>query len=68
MPAQTTRTIVKHGRFSGVVAIPTDYWRYHELKSGTEVRIFYDSLLPIVPPGCEAKLREREKLIRRLLE
>jgi len=68
MPAQTTRTITKHGRFSGVVAIPTDYRRYHGLNPGVEVKVIYDSLLLIVPPKAEKKLREREKLVRRLLE
>jgi len=68
MAAKTERTIMKHGRFSGVVAIPTDYRRYHNLNPGTEVKVFYDSLLLIVPPDAEEKLREREKLVRRLLE
>jgi hypothetical protein len=68
MPAETTRTVMKHGRFSGVVALPTDYRRYHHLEPGAEVQIIYDSLLLIVPPGAEHKLKERGELVRRLLE
>lgn len=67
MPAQATRKIMKHGT-SGVVAIPPDYRRYHNLNPGAHVEIFYDNLLLIVPPGAEEKLRERGELIRRLLE
>lgn len=68
MPAETTRTITKHGKFSGVIAIPTDYRRYHKLDPGTKVKVLYDNLLIIVPAGAEGKLREREELIRRVLE
>ncbi|MQY67761.1 MAG: hypothetical protein GH150_00020 [Hadesarchaea archaeon] len=68
MPGETTRTIMKHGRFSGVIAIPKDYRRYHHLDPGAEVKVIYDSLLLIIPPGGEKKLRERGELIRRLLE
>jgi hypothetical protein len=68
MPAETKRTITKHGRFSGVVALPTDYRRYHKLNPGTKVKVLYDSLLLIVPPDCEKKLQEKEEEIRRLLE
>lgn len=59
---------MKHGRFSGVVAIPVDYRRYHGLKPGVDVRVIYDSLLLIIPPGAEEKLRGREELVRRVLE
>lgn len=68
MPAETTRRVMKHGRFSGVVAIPTDYRRYHNLNPGTPVKLLYDNLLLIIPPEAEAKVREREELIKRLLE
>ncbi|MCJ7720592.1 MAG: hypothetical protein MUO36_03895 [Candidatus Hadarchaeum sp.] len=68
MAGETTRTITKHGRFSGVVAIPTDYRRYHHLEPGTEVKVLYDNLLLIIPPGAEGKVREHKELIRRLLE
>lgn len=68
MPAETERKIMKHGRFSGVVAIPTDYRRYHNLEPGTSVKVLYDNLLLIIPPGAEEKVRERKELVKRLLE
>jgi len=68
MPAETKRRIMKHGRFSGVVAIPTDYRRYHNLHPGTPVKVLYNNLLLIIPPEAEEKLRERKELIRELLE
>ena len=59
---------MKFGQYSGVVALPTDYRRYHNLNPGATVQVLYDSLLLIVPPGAEEKLKEREDLVRRLLE
>ena len=50
------------------MALPPDYRRYHDLHPGAEVKILYGSLLLIVPPNMEEKLREREELIRRVLE
>ena len=59
---------MKHGPASVVVAIPSDYRRYHKLEPRTRVKVLYDSLLLIIPPGCEHKLKEKEELIRRVLE
>lgn len=67
MPAKTSRKILNLGG-SGLVTIPADYRRYHKLDHGTKVQVIYDSFLLIVPPGYEEKLREREELIKRLLE
>ncbi len=53
---------------SGVIAIPPDFRRYYGLKPGSEVRVLYDSVLLIVPSKCEQKLKEKEELVRRLLE
>ena len=61
---------MKHGT-SGVVAIPPDYRRYHGLTHGKKVKIFYDSLLLIVPEELAKKLQadpEKRALIDRLLE
>jgi hypothetical protein len=68
MPAQTSRKVMKHGRFSGVVALPTDYRRYHNLQPGTPVKILYDNLLLVIPPEAEGKAAQHKELIRRLLE
>jgi len=48
MAGQTTRKIMRHGT-SGVIALPTDYRRYHSLNSGSEVTLLYDGLLVVVP-------------------
>jgi len=66
MPAEEERTIMKHGT-SGVVAIPIAYRRYHDLKTGTKVKILYDSLLLIVPEGMEEILKEKRELVDELL-
>ena len=68
MPAETTRTLMKHGRTSATVTIPMDYRRYHRLNPGTRVRIIYDGFLLLIPPSSEKKARERAEAIRRLLE
>ena len=66
MAAVTKRKIMKHGS-SGVVAIPMDYRRFHNLDHGKTVKVFYDSLLIIVPEHLEKLLKEKEDLIRKLL-
>ena len=68
MPGETERRVMRHGKYSGVIALPPDYRRYHKLDPGANVKLIYDSLLLIIPPGCDEKLREREDLVRRLLE
>lgn len=68
MPGETTRTVTKHGKYSGVVALPTDYRRYYDLHPGASVKVIYDSLLLIIPHGAEGKLRERKNLIKKVLE
>lgn len=67
MAAETKRRIINLGG-SGVIAIPPDFRRYYGLKPGSEVRVLYDSVLLIVPSKCEQKLKEKEELVRRLLE
>ena len=57
---------MKHGS-SGVVAIPMDYRRFYNLDHGKTVKVFYDSLLIIVPKHLEKLLKEKEDLIRKLL-
>jgi antitoxin component of MazEF toxin-antitoxin module len=66
MPAEEERKIMKHGT-SGVVAIPIAYRRYHDLKTGTRVKVLYDSLLLIVPQAMEGVLEERRALVDELL-
>jgi len=68
MPAETTRTLMKHGKASATLTIPMDYRRYHRLNPGTRVRVIYDNFLLMIPPSSEKKARERAKIIRRLLE
>jgi len=68
MPAETTRILMKHGQTSATIAIPIEYRRYHHLDPGTKVRVLYDHLLLLIPPGAEEKARKREDLIKRLLE
>jgi bifunctional DNA-binding transcriptional regulator/antitoxin component of YhaV-PrlF toxin-antitoxin module len=67
MPGETTRKIINLGG-SGVIAIPPDFRRYFGLRPGSKVKILYDSLLLVIPPGGEQKLRQREAELRRLLE
>jgi antitoxin component of MazEF toxin-antitoxin module len=60
---------MKHGT-SGVVAIPPDYRRYHNLSHGKTVKILYDSLLLIVPKELEKRVLgdpEKKALIDKLL-
>lgn len=68
MPAETTRILMKHGQASATIAIPMDYRRYHHLDPGTKVRILYDHLLLLIPPSAEKKAREKDDIIKRLLE
>jgi len=70
MPAKTKRKVMKHGT-SGVIAIPSDYRRYHNLEHGKEVTVLYDNLILIIPKDQEKKIfsdPEKQKLIKKLLE
>jgi antitoxin component of MazEF toxin-antitoxin module len=66
MPAEEERKIMKHGT-SGVIAIPMSYRRYHNLKTGTKVRVLYDSLMLIVPEGMDGILEDKRELVNELL-
>ena len=67
MAGETKRKVIRFKSGSGMIAIPPDFRRYHNL-DGTMVKVLYDSLMLIIPADAEKKLREREKLVRRLLE
>ena len=57
---------MKHGT-SGVVAVPPDYRRYHDLNPGDSVQVLYDSLLLIIPEKLKHLLDEKHELIDKLL-
>ena len=69
LPARTERKIMKHGS-SGVIAIPLDYRKYHDLHPGKRVIVLYDSLLLIIPEDKKHILEdpEKKKLIDKILE
>jgi len=58
---------MKHGKSSGVVAIPIAYRKYHKLNPGAKVKIVYDSLLLIVPRSMEHVLSKKRHLVDALL-
>ena len=66
MPAKTNRKIMKHGS-SGVIAVPSDYRRYHNLNPGDNVEVLYDSLLLVIPEKLKHLLIEKRELIDALL-
>ncbi len=66
MPAKTNRKIMKHGS-SGVIAVPSDYRQYHNLKPGDNVEVLYDSLLLIVPEKLKHIADKKRELIDKLL-
>jgi antitoxin component of MazEF toxin-antitoxin module len=66
MPAKEIRKIQATGD-SVAVTIPKPYADYHDLKPGKPVALFYDDLMVVVPPGSERKLKDRRKLLDKLL-
>jgi phosphate uptake regulator len=68
MPAKETRKLNKMGPSSVGITLPKPYLDYHKLKPADLVQVIYDGLILIVPLGAEKKVREREELVRRLLE
>ena len=68
MPGESNRKLIPMGEGALVVSLPADYRRYHKLAPGVGVRVLYDSLLLIIPPGAEHKAEERAEDIKRLLE
>lgn len=67
MPAEIYRKIMKHGQSSAVVTIPMPYRRYNQLNPGDEVKIYYDSLLIIVPKNQDYILKKKMHLIDTIL-
>ncbi len=69
MPAKATRKIMKHGT-SGVVAIPPDYRRFHNLNHGDEVLVYYDNWILIIPKSEAEAIKkdpEKQEIINRIL-
>ena len=66
MPAKEVRKIIPTGN-SVAVTIPKAYARYHDLKPGESVEIFYDDLLLVIPASSVEKFKERWEIIDRLL-
>ncbi len=67
MPAEVKRKIMKHGQYSGVVALPTSYRRYNKLGPGDEVKVYYDSLVLIVPRNLEHIVQRKKHLVDAIL-
>jgi antitoxin component of MazEF toxin-antitoxin module len=67
MPGRDDRKIFRQGT-SDVVAIPAAYVKYHELESGDEVSVLYDSIVVIVPKKLRSIAAKKRQLIDRLLQ
>jgi len=68
MMMKTIRRLNQVGPTSLAVVIPKAVIDAYQLKATDPVLVYYNSLVLVVPPQAEEKFREREELIRRILE
>jgi hypothetical protein len=68
MAAQVTRKLNQVGPSSLGVVIPKPFVDFYKLHATDPVLVIYGSLILIVPAGAEEKFREREEVIKGLLE
>ncbi|MEM2619595.1 MAG: AbrB/MazE/SpoVT family DNA-binding domain-containing protein [Candidatus Hadarchaeales archaeon] len=67
MPCESIRTVCTFGSSLAIV-IPKEWARYLGIAPRSKLRVLYDSLLIVIPPGAEKKFQERKELVRRVLE
>ena len=68
MAAQETRKLNQVGPSSLGVVIPKPFIDFYKLHATDPVQLIWGSLIVIIPPGAEHKLREREQLIKQVIE